>query len=153
VSRRSWDGITEPDADGGDVYGSAGDEVALVIPGSDRPVLAEPAEGAFDGVALLVSPGAGGGRAPLRPRRRRLRAWPAGSGMVAVIRRRRRWERIALLEYALPASRRPGLARGRPRPRRAIFSRFISGMNASEPWRCPALVTRTSGRQDVPASR
>ena len=29
MSRRSWNGITEPDADGGDVYSSAVDESRL----------------------------------------------------------------------------------------------------------------------------
>jgi hypothetical protein len=54
------------------------------------------------------------------------------------LRPRRRQERIALLEYALPASRRPGLARGRLQPQRAIVSRFSSG---AERERVVALVT------------
>jgi len=73
--------------------------------------------------------------------------------MVVLIRRLRRWERIALLEYALSARTRPGRVRGRPGPRRAILSRPMSGMKATESWRCPALVTRASGRQPESASR
>ena len=62
-------------------------------------MLAELAEGPLDDVALLI-----GGRvergwpaAPL-PRRRRLRIWSEGSGMVALIPRLRTWARIAVLE-------------------------------------------------------
>ncbi len=47
---------------------------------------------------LYASGSNAGGRPPLLPRLRRLRIWSDGSGMVALIRRRRRWERIALLE-------------------------------------------------------
>src|ERR1700674_2885062 len=56
------DGVAEPDPDRGDVDGAAVDEVALVVPGGDRPVLAKPAEGALDGVALLVGDGVARGR-------------------------------------------------------------------------------------------
>ena len=63
MSRRSWDGVAEPDPDRGDVDGSAVDEVALVVAGGDGPVLAEPVEGPLDGVALLVGHGVEGGRA------------------------------------------------------------------------------------------
>jgi hypothetical protein len=53
----------EPDPDRGDVDGSAPDEVALVEPGGDGAVVTESAEGALDGVALLVPAGVDGGRA------------------------------------------------------------------------------------------
>ena len=91
MSRRSWDGVAEPDPDRGDVDGSAPDEVAFVVPGGHGTVLAELAEGPLDDVALLVGGGVEGGRPAARlPRRSRLRTWSAGSGMVALIPRRRR---------------------------------------------------------------
>ena len=55
------DGISEPDPDRGDVDGSAPDEVAFAVSGGDGAVLAELAEGTFDGVALLVGDGVEGG--------------------------------------------------------------------------------------------
>ena len=55
--------VAEPDPDRCDVDCSAVDEVALVVPGGDGAVLAEPVEGAFDGVALLVGLGVERGRA------------------------------------------------------------------------------------------
>jgi len=73
--------------------------------------------------------------------------------MVAVIRRRRRWERIARLEFALSPNTCPGRVRGRPGPRRRIRIPAITGSKASESWRCPALVTREIGRQQVSAAR
>ena len=91
--------MAEPDSDRGHVDGSAPDEVAFVVPGSDGAVLAEVAEGALDGVALPVGGGVGGGRAAA------FAAAPqpvadliCGSGMVALMPRLRGWERIALLE-------------------------------------------------------
>jgi hypothetical protein len=57
------DGVAEPDPDGGDVDGSAPDEVAFVVAGGDGAVLAELADGALDGVALLVQLAVEGGRA------------------------------------------------------------------------------------------
>jgi len=51
---RSWDGIAEPDADGGDVHAAAVDEVALVVAGCHGPVLAQLVDGPLDGVALFV---------------------------------------------------------------------------------------------------
>ena len=146
--------IAEPDPDGCHIDGSAVDEVALVIPGGHRPVLAQSAEGALDGVALLVGRRVESGRAAaLAAAAEPGRIWSAGSGMVALMPRLRRRERIALLEYALSARTRPGLVRGRPGPRRAIARRPRSGMKARESWRCPALVTRASGRQPASASR
>src|SRR6266700_1546780 len=59
--------VAEPDPDRSGVDGAAIDEVALVVPGGDGAVLAEPAEGALDGVALLVCPGVEGGRAAAPP--------------------------------------------------------------------------------------
>src|SRR6266571_9388607 len=55
--------IAEPDPDRCHIDGSAVDEVALVIPGGHRPVLAQSAEGAPGGAALLVGRRAGSGRA------------------------------------------------------------------------------------------
>jgi len=55
--------MAEPDPDRGHIDGSAPDEVALVIPGRDGALLAELAERALDGVALLVGGGVEGGRA------------------------------------------------------------------------------------------
>src|SRR5262249_51210136 len=63
-----------------------------------------------------------GGRPAWLPRWRRRAAWPAGSGMVALMPRRRRCTRVPALEYALSPSIRPGRVRGRPGPRRAILS-------------------------------
>jgi hypothetical protein len=57
--------VAEPDPDGGDVDGSAPDEVTFVERGGDSAVLPDLAECALDGVALL----AGGGTWHLR------RAW------------------------------------------------------------------------------
>jgi hypothetical protein len=57
VSYRSWNGVSEPAPDRGDVDGSAPDEVAFVIPGGDG---AELAEGTLDGVALLAGGVEGG---------------------------------------------------------------------------------------------
>jgi hypothetical protein len=62
-------------------------------------------------------------------------------------------ERIWRLEYALSASNLSGLVRGRPGPTREIRSRSMSGSNASESWRCPAVVTRASGRHRESDSR
>src|ERR1022692_3982497 len=56
--------MAEPDPDRRDVDGSAPDEVAFVIPGSNGPVLAELAEGALDGVALLIGGRVEGSRPP-----------------------------------------------------------------------------------------
>jgi len=78
----------EPDPDRGHVDGSAPGEVAFVVPRRDGAVLAELAEGPLDDVAPLVRASVEAGRpSPLLPRRRRLRAWSAGSGIVAWIRR------------------------------------------------------------------
>jgi hypothetical protein len=46
--------VTEPDPDQGHVDGPAPDEVALVVPGRHGAVLAELAERALDGVAVLI---------------------------------------------------------------------------------------------------
>ena len=62
-------------------------------------MLAELAEGPLDGVALLVGGSVEGGRPAARAAApSRLRTWSAGSGMVALIPRLRRWARIAVLE-------------------------------------------------------
>jgi hypothetical protein len=61
-------------------------------------MLAELAEGPLDGVALLVGGGVEGEWPAALPRRSRLAAWSAGWGIVALIPRRRRCARIALLE-------------------------------------------------------
>ena len=73
--------------------------VAFVVPGSDGAVLAELAEGALNGVALLIGGGVEGGRqaapaAAFEP----VLDLVAGSGMVALTARLRRWARIAALE-------------------------------------------------------
>ncbi len=90
--------VAEPDPDRCHAGGSPAGEVALVVPGRGGAVLTERAEGPPGGVALLVRPGVERGRPPLLPRLRRLRIWPDGSAMVALMRRRRRQERIAQLE-------------------------------------------------------
>jgi hypothetical protein len=46
--------VAEPDPDGGDVDGAAPDEAAFAEPGRHRAMLAELAEGALDGVAVLA---------------------------------------------------------------------------------------------------
>jgi hypothetical protein len=63
-----------------------------------------------------------GGRPPALPRLSRSFTWSAGWEMAALIPRRRRCVRIARLEQALSPSTRPGRVRGRPGPRRVIFS-------------------------------
>src|SRR5919112_1739884 len=73
--------------------------------------------------------------------------------MVAVIRRRRRCERIARLEYALSLNTCPGRVRGRPGPRRRIWIPAITGSEASESWRWPGLGTRGIGRPQGSAAR
>ena len=81
----------EPFADRCDRDGclAAGGELAEA--GGYAAVTPEAADAAFHGVALLAEPGAGaGGRPPLRPGLRRLAAWSALTGMVALIPRRRR---------------------------------------------------------------
>jgi hypothetical protein len=55
--------VAEPDPDRCHVDGVTVDVVALVIPGGDCPVLAEPVEGPLDGVALLAGLGVESGRA------------------------------------------------------------------------------------------
>jgi hypothetical protein len=72
-------------------------------------VVAESADGAFDGVALLVGDLVEGrGRPPLLLRALWLWIWSAGSGMVALILRRRRSARVALLESGLVARQSAG---------------------------------------------
>ena len=91
--------MAEPDPDRGHVDGSPPNVVAFVVPGSDGAVLAELAEGALNGVALLIGGGVEGGRRPpALPRLSRFLTWSAGSGMVALTARLRRWARIAALE-------------------------------------------------------
>ena len=112
VPRRSCDGVSEPDADGGHVDGAAVAEGTFVVSGGDGAVLAELVYGPFDRVSLLVGFAVERGRAAaLQP----LRSWafdligglgddrldPAPPG-------------IARLEYALSASTRPGLVRWQP---------------------------------------
>ncbi len=55
------DGVAKPDPDGGDVDGAAPGEVAFIESGGDGAVLAELAERALDGVAVLVGGGVEGG--------------------------------------------------------------------------------------------
>ena len=47
--------VAEADPNRGPIDGAAPDVVAFVVPGRHGAVLAELAEGAFDGVALLVA--------------------------------------------------------------------------------------------------
>ena len=99
VSRRSWCWVAEPDSDRGDVDGSAPNEVAFVVPGHDGAVLAELAEGALDGVAVLAGGGVEGGwAAALAAAPDPVAGLVGGLGMVALMPRRRRWARIAALE-------------------------------------------------------
>ena len=91
-----------------------------------------------------------GGRPPRRPRLSRFLAWSAGSGIAALSLRRRRCARIAALDYILSPSTRPGLVRGRPGHRRAIFSPPISGARpgnrgAARHW-SPAIAADTRNR-------
>ena len=91
--------MTEPDPDRGHIDGPAPYEVAFVISGRYGAVLAELAERPLDHVALLVGGGVEGGRpAALAAAPSRFLTWSAGSGMVALIPRRRRCARIAVLE-------------------------------------------------------
>src|SRR3954466_10702432 len=73
--------------------------------------------------------------------------------MTAWMLRRRRWERIPRLEYALSARTRPGRVRGLPGPRRAMRTRRITGSNPRASLRWPALVTLASGRARLSAAR
>jgi len=54
VSRRSGDGVTEPDGDRGDVDGAAVDVVAFVEAGCDCAVAAQLVDGSFDDVPQAV---------------------------------------------------------------------------------------------------
>jgi hypothetical protein len=58
--------VAGPGPDRCHVDGAAVDEGALVVPGGDDAVLAEPAEGALDGIALLVRAGVERGRPAAR---------------------------------------------------------------------------------------
>ena len=72
VPRRSCDGVSEPDADGGHVDGAAVAEGTFVVSGGDGAVLAELVYGPFDRVSLLVGFAVERGRAAaLQP----LRSW------------------------------------------------------------------------------
>src|SRR5580704_3409407 len=66
ASGRSWDGISEPDPDRGDVDGGLVHEVALVVAGRDGAELLELGTAALDGVALPVACGVEGGRTASR---------------------------------------------------------------------------------------
>src|SRR5512146_3126383 len=61
-SQGSWDGVSSPDPDRGHVDGALVDELPLVVPGGDSPVLLELAEAALDGVAVFVALPVEGGR-------------------------------------------------------------------------------------------
>jgi len=60
------------------------------------------------------------GRPPREPFAVRALSWSLFSGIVALIPRRRRWERIFRFAYAVSANSRSGRVRGRPRPTRRI---------------------------------
>ena len=64
VPRRSCDGVSEPDADGGHVDGAAVAEGTFVVSGGDGAVLAKLVYGPFDRVALLVGFAVERARAP-----------------------------------------------------------------------------------------
>jgi hypothetical protein len=117
-------------------------------------VLAQLVDGPLHGVALFVQFGVEAGRppaalataAPVGDLVGRLgddgldvAAAQAGAGRLAGV--------------GLVGQQPAGRVRGWPAPRRAIRSRASSGCKARLSWRCPALVTRTSGRQRVSASR
>src|SRR6266567_4511601 len=139
--------MAEPDPDRGHVDGPAPDVVAFVVPGGDGAVLAELAERPLDGVALLIGRGVEGGRAAapaaaLEPVLDLVRGFGDG--------------RLDPAAAQVSADRGAGVrlvAQGPPGPRRATLSCPIRGKKATESWRCPALVTRASGRHPQSASR
>ena len=146
--------MTEPDPDRGHVDGSPPGEVAFVVPGGHGAVLTELAEGALDDVALLIGRSVEGGRAAApaaapQPVAGLVRG--LGNGGFDPAAAQVSTDRAAGI--GLSPSTRPGRVRGRPGHRRAIFSWPVSGAKASESWRCPALVTRASGRHPESASR
>ena len=119
ASRGSWDGTAEPDPDRGRVDGAAPNVVRacrhLVATarcwrrwrrGAARRCCAATAA-ASEGRAVAPADPVGAGPG----------TWSAGWAMAALILRSRRCARIALLEYALSPSVRPGRVRGRLRPR------------------------------------
>jgi hypothetical protein len=123
-------------------------------PGGHRPVTAEPVDRAFDGVAVFVDhrverwwPAA------LDPRERRPAVWFDGSGIVALIPLRRNDSRIFRVEYALSARTRSGRVLGLPPQTRMIEIAAITAVKANESWRCPADVTRATGRHRPSAAR
>ena len=148
------DGVSEPDPDRGDVDGSAPDEVAFVVAGGDGAVLAELAEGTFDGVALLVSGGVEGGWAAARAA-----AADPVAGLVGGFRDGGLDAALAQVDadrgggVRLVAQDLPGPGPCPATARRASVRRSMSGRNASESWRWPPLVTRASGGHPEPASR
>ena len=89
----------------------------------------------------------------MEPRLFRPATWFDGSGIVALIPLRRNVFRIFRVEYALSASTRSGLHLGVPPQLRMIEISAITGVNATESCRCPAVVTRAIGRHCESATR
>jgi len=89
----------------------------------------------------------------LEPRLFRPATWFDGSGIVALIPLRRNASRILRVEYALSASTRSGLVLGVPPQLLTIEMSAITGVNATESCRCPAVVTRAIGRHRESATR
>jgi len=153
VSRRSWDGVAEPDADRGDVDGAAPNKVAFVELGGDGPVLAELADGPFDGVALLVD-----GR--VEGRWSAALAAPAGASWRPGQRARQCCLDAApaqvspgpALEYTLSPSVRPGGSGDGQGPADDLEP-VQERQKARESSRCPALVTAASGQHRESAAR
>jgi hypothetical protein len=93
------DRVAEPDLDRGDVDGSLEDVLAFVGARRDRAEGLELVDGAFGGVALLVGRGVERRWSPAGgPFAARAFCWSLFSGIVVLICRRRRWERIARFE-------------------------------------------------------
>jgi hypothetical protein len=101
VPQSSANGVAEQDPDRCDVDDAAPGDVALVIADGYGSVFLELVDGALDDVALLVDPAIEGWWMPSPATlRSRFLTWPAGSGTIASMSRRRSSARMALLEWS-----------------------------------------------------
>jgi len=154
VPQRGYDGVAEPNHDGGDGDGAAVDVVAFVVAGGHGPVSAELVDCSFDGVAVAVwTLSKTGGRPPREPLRSRAVCWSSLIAMTALILRLARWVRIAREEYALSHSTASGRVLGRPGPFLVTATWARVSSKAIESWRCPRVVMNARGRLRLSAAR